>query len=117
MDEVAITIRDLIRARSHTTRVPAADDFNAVERISSALTSSERLAAAPREPLIACGWRSSTLNVSAVTIASPCHWTCEANSDLLQLRGKGIQMWWPFGCREKTCRARTSAASFCRAAA
>jgi hypothetical protein len=26
-------------------------------------------------------------------------------------------MWWPFGCRENACRARTSAASFCLAAA
>jgi len=38
-----------------TTRVEAADEFNAVARISNALTSSERLLAEPSETRIAWG--------------------------------------------------------------
>jgi len=38
-----------------TTRVEAADEVNAVARISNALTSSERLLAAPSETRIAWG--------------------------------------------------------------
>jgi len=61
----------LARPFLHTTRVVPADDFKAAARISSAATRSERLLAAPSETPIAWGCVSSTLNVSAVTTASP----------------------------------------------
>jgi hypothetical protein len=55
-----------------TTRFLAADDLNTAARNSNALTSSERLRAAPIETRIAWGWLSSTLNVFTVAMASPC---------------------------------------------